>query len=83
MKQPTFDFPEAKGKCVEEVLIFDDAQKGREILIRFTDQTVLSISMEILATISGKLCSNHDGAMQILCERGDEISTVNHKDHRP
>jgi hypothetical protein len=71
MKCPTFDFPEAKGKCVEELMVFDDAHRGREILIRFTDETLLSITMEVSTTVTSRLCSNHGGGMQTICERGD------------
>jgi hypothetical protein len=73
MKRPTFEFPEAKGKTIEEVLIFDDPENGREILLRFTDETVLSVVLETSTVVTGKLYSNRGGAMQLLCERGDAV----------
>ena len=71
MKRPTFDFPEAKGKTIEELVIFDDPENGREILLRFTDETVLSVVLETTTVVTGKLYYNQGGAMQTLCERGD------------
>jgi len=76
MKRPTFEFPEAKGKTIEEVVIFDDPENGREILLRFTDETVLSVVLETSTVVTGKLYCNHGGAMQTLCERGDAVPLV-------
>jgi hypothetical protein len=76
MKRPTFEFPEAKGKTIEEVLIFDDPENGREILLRFTDETVLSVVLETSTVVTGKLYCNEGGSMQKLCERGDAVLPV-------
>ncbi len=73
MKHPTFEFPEAKGKTIEEVVVFDDPENGREILLRFTDETVLSVVLETSTVVTGKLCCNRAGAMQTVCERGDSV----------
>ncbi len=73
MKRPTFEFPEAKGKTIEELMVFDDPENGREILLRFTDETVLSVLLETSTVVTGKLYCNKGGAMQALCERGDSV----------
>jgi hypothetical protein len=74
MKRPTFDFPEIKGKTIEEMMVFDDLQSGREVLLRFNDKTMLSVVMETATTVAGKLYRNDGGMMQVLSARGDKLS---------
>jgi hypothetical protein len=74
MKRPTFDFPEIKGKTIEEMMVFDDPQSGREVLLRFNDKTMLSVVLETATTVAGKLYRNDGGMMQVLSARGDKLS---------
>jgi hypothetical protein len=73
MKHPTFDFPEVKGKTIEELMIFDDSQSGREVLLRFNDKTMLSVVLETATTVAGKLYRNDGGLMEVLSARGDRL----------
>lgn len=71
MKRPTFDFPEVKGKTIEELVVFDDPQNGREVLLRFADDTMLSVVMEASIAVAGKLYRHDGGTMQLLRSRGE------------
>ena len=37
------EFPEVKGKSILELSVYDDPDYGREVLVRFTDGTQLSL----------------------------------------
>ncbi len=73
MKRPTFDFPEVKGKTIEELVVYDDPQNGREVLLRFADETMLSVVMETATAVAGRLYRNEGGMMQLLRTRGDTL----------
>lgn len=73
MKRPTFDFPEVKGKIIEELTVFDDPQNGREVLLKFSDDTLLSVVMETATAVAGNLYRNDSGMMQLLRTRGDKL----------
>ena len=55
-EEPRIDFPEVAGKIVAELSVYDDPVNGREVVIRFTDQTQLSICIEVRQTISAGYC---------------------------
>lgn len=71
MKRPTFDFPEVKGKTIEELAVFDDPENGREVLLRFSDGTVLSVTMEANIAVAGKLYRHEGGTLQLVRSRGE------------
>lgn len=73
MKRPTFDFPEVKGKTIEELVVYDDPQNGREVLMRFADETMLSVVMETATAVAGRLYRKDGGIMQLLRTRGDTL----------
>ncbi len=73
MKRPTFDFPEVKGKTIEELMVFDDPQSGREVLLKFSDDTLLSVVMETATAVAGNLYRNDGGMMRLLRTRGDTL----------
>ncbi len=73
MKRPTFDFPEVKGKTIEELVVYDDPQSGREVLMRFADETMLSVVMETATAVAGRLYRKDGGMMQLLRTRGDTL----------
>ena len=79
MKHPTFDFPEIKGKTIEELFIFDDPSSGRELLLRFTDNTLLSVALETATAVAAKLYRRKGGAVQLLCSRGELPKAVSRK----
>lgn len=76
MKRSTFDFPEVKGKIIEELVVFDDPQNGREVLLKFSDDTLLSVVMETATAVAGKLYRNDGGMMQLLRTRGDTLEPM-------
>lgn len=73
MKRPTFDFPEVKGKTIEELVVYDDPQNGREVLMRFADETMLSVVMETATAVAGRLYRKDGGMLQLLRTRGDTL----------
>ena len=75
MKRPIFDFPEVKGKTIKELMVFDDPQSGREVLLRFNDETMLSVVMETATAVAGKLYRNDGVMMQLLRTRGDKLES--------
>jgi hypothetical protein len=76
MKRPAFDFPEVKGKTIEELLVYDDPQNGREIFLRFADETMLSVEMETATAVTGKFYRRDRGVIEVLCERGERLDTT-------
>jgi hypothetical protein len=56
MEQPRIDFPEVTGKSVAELSVLDDPVYGREVLVRFTDDTQLSICVGVKQTIDARYC---------------------------
>jgi hypothetical protein len=76
MKRPAFDFPEVKGKTIEELLVYDDPQNGREIFLRFADETMLSVEMETATAVTGKFYRLDRGAIKVLCERGERLDAI-------
>lgn len=45
MNMPTLEMPDVNGKTVESIALYDDPASGRELTIRFTDGTELSVMM--------------------------------------
>jgi hypothetical protein len=56
MEHPTIEFPEVNGKTVAELAVHDDDLYGRELLIRFTDGTQLSICVGVTQSIDARYC---------------------------
>jgi hypothetical protein len=56
MENPRVAFPEVVGKTVAELSIYDDATCGREVLVRFTDGTQLSICVGVRQSIDARYC---------------------------
>ena len=57
MESARVDFPEVVGKSVAELTVLDDPEFGREILVRFTDATQLSISVGVKQTVDARYCN--------------------------
>lgn len=51
MENPRLAFPEVVGKSVAELSVYDDATCGREVLVRFTDGTQLSVCVGVKQSI--------------------------------
>jgi hypothetical protein len=56
MESPRMAFPEVVGKCVAELSVSDDATYGREVLVRFTDGTQLSVCVGVKQSIDARYC---------------------------
>jgi hypothetical protein len=56
MLESKLEFPEVVGKSVTEVSVFDDPEFGKEVLVRFSDGTQLSIAVGIRQTVDARYC---------------------------
>ena len=56
MSEPKLKFPEVVGKSVVEVSVLDDPEFGKEVLMRFSDGTQLSIAVGVRQTIDARYC---------------------------
>ncbi len=50
------DFPEVTGKTVAELSVPEDIEFGREVLLRFTDETQLSIAIGVKQVVDARYC---------------------------
>ena len=50
MSESKLEFPEVVGKSVAEVSVLDDPEFGKEVLLRFSDGTQLSIAVGVCQT---------------------------------
>ena len=57
MSEPRIDFPEVAGKLVAELFVQEDAENGREVLVRFTDGTQLSIAISVRQVVDARYCN--------------------------
>jgi hypothetical protein len=60
MSDPKLEFPEVVGKFVAELSVYEDAEFGKEVLVRFTDGTQLSIAVGV-----------RQGSRRSLLQRGN------------
>ncbi len=56
MKDTTMDFPEVTGKVLASLSIREDVEFGREVLLRFTDKTQLSIAVGVKQVVDARYC---------------------------
>ncbi len=57
MDDPKMAFPEVAGKVLAELSVYNDELYGREVLVRFTDDTQLSIAVGVRQSIDARYCS--------------------------
>jgi hypothetical protein len=57
MEKPKLEFPEAVGKLVAELAVYDDALHGREVLVRFTDGTQISVCVGVEQIVEVRCCN--------------------------
>jgi hypothetical protein len=74
--RPFLDLPEAVGRSIEALRVYDDPPYGSEVQISFSDGTQLSISLQIEASVHAKHYVEKDGDLKILQEhqRNPEVS---------
>ncbi len=56
MSEQKLEFPEVVGKSVAEVSVLDDPEFGKEVLVRFSDGTQLSIAVGVRQTVDARFC---------------------------
>lgn len=56
MENPALEFPEVVGKSISELSVYDDALFGREVLVRFSDGTQLSIAIGVRQSVDARYC---------------------------
>ena len=56
MDERRMDFPEVAGKTLAELSIVEDIEFGREVLLRFTDDTQLSIAIGVKQVVDARYC---------------------------
>ena len=57
MSESKLEFPEVVGKSVAEVSVLDDPEFGKEVLLRFSDGTQLSIAVGVRQIIDARYCN--------------------------
>jgi hypothetical protein len=56
MEKPKLEFREAIGKSVAELSVYDDPLYGREVLVRFTDGTQISVCIGVHQVVDARYC---------------------------
>jgi hypothetical protein len=69
MENAIVEFPEVKGKSVAELSVYDDAMFGREVLVRFTDGTQLSIAIGVRQSVDARYCLEESPDTPIFVRR--------------
>jgi hypothetical protein len=57
MTEAKLEFPEVIGKVVAELFVVEDPEFGKEVLVRFSDDTQLSIAVGVRQVIDARYCS--------------------------
>jgi len=70
MESQKIEFPEVVGKSVAELSIYDNPPSGREVIIRFSDGTQLSVSVEVKQSIDARYCKEEWPDAPIFIRQG-------------
>ena len=57
MSEQKLQFPEVIGKSVAELAVIEDPEFGKEVLVRFSDGTQLSIAVGARLTVDARYCN--------------------------
>jgi hypothetical protein len=71
MSESKLEFPEVVGKSVAEVSVMDDPEFGKEVLLRFSDGTQLSIAVGVRQTIDARYCQEEQPDILISHKRAN------------
>jgi hypothetical protein len=71
LTRPFIEFSEANGKIVQSLRVYDDPPSGREIHLKFSDGTAISIEIGIQSVVSGKHYRENQGDVEVLLEHRD------------
>lgn len=55
MAEAKLAFPEVAGKLVAELSVYEDDEFGKEVLVRFSDGTQLSIAVGVKQVIDARI----------------------------
>jgi hypothetical protein len=69
--EPNMTFPEVSGKLISELSVYEDVEFGREILIRFSDGTQLSIAVGVRQVVDARFCNEDTPDLPISHKRAD------------
>jgi hypothetical protein len=68
MTDTKLEFPEVTGKVVAELFVAEDPEFGKEVLVRFSDGTQLSIAVGVRQVIDARYCNEETPDLPI-CHR--------------
>ena len=71
MNRTYMELPEAAGKGIRCLRVYDDPPYGREVYIEFEDGTQLSIDLVIETSVHSKHYRGDKGDLEILAEHRD------------
>ena len=71
MLESKLEFPEVAGKLVAELSVHEDAEFGKEVLVRFTDGTQLSIAIGVRQVIDARYCNEDTPDLLISHKQAD------------
>ena len=71
MAEAKLEFPEVAGKLVAELSVYEDDEFGKEVLVRFTDGTQLSIAVGVKQVIDARYCDEETPDLPISHRQTD------------
>jgi len=71
MAESKIEFPEVVGKSVAELFVVEDPDFGREVLIRFSDGTQLSIAVGVRQVIDARYCDEETPDLPITHKQSE------------
>lgn len=60
------EFPEVVGKSISELSVYADPVDGREVLVRLTDGTQLSVCVGVKQSVDARYCNEDTPDMPIF-----------------
>ena len=66
MNRPCLELPEAAGKVIKVMRVYDDPPYGREVHLIFTDGTELSVDIGVKTCVDAKHYNSSGGGMDVL-----------------
>ena len=66
MENTKLEFPEVVGKSISELSVYDDPVYGREVLVRLTDGTQLSVCVGVKQSVDARYCNEDRPDMPIF-----------------
>ena len=66
MENTKLEFPEGVGKSISELSVYDDPVYGREVLVRLTDGTQLSVCVGVKQSVDARYCNEDTPDMPIF-----------------